>query len=900
MMEYPRRRSSILPPVARQKNRLDEAWLRAEKQFNEDTKKSLGSYDIKSKDGVLRQLKQRYDADDKAGKEKGARTETLEKILNSVEIVGAFAAQGVSIVFGPANLCFNAITFLLNAPRAISKVYDEIQELFLELEQFLAKFKIYRRIEDAVGLANEMCEDTNLLLICFVKVCGIAIKILEGSRWDAVKHGAAVALLKDDQVASALEEFRGLCNSSSSLANTVMLEHVLSSEVDVKKILKSARRLETGMGLLIARSNDEKTRIVNKDHLYRIQRNLFFQPPSQDFLVPSIQENGPETLAVLQSLEEFQEWMRSETARSMLTLWGPVGSGKSYMLDTIRDNLNLQRECASRRESSTYVAVHNFQDAESRTSQQTNMHIADVLKKMAFQVAVQSTTYAKELATLLSTIPHLRSEKDLNKVWKSLKLTEVRALSGATMYVLLDSVRKKHLQGDLRKLLDLFMDVKSQSRGLKIRVALATDNKPDSTKTTTFLSIPVNHINRKLVAAFVAEEMVRKDILQDVDRDTIALRQEVTKKLMSEPPRTTFTTAQRTLKRLKDAINADSPYSELAVILNDDSNPLWPDSGAETLKERQSQLSARSVTLLNEILSLLLYAPDGCMSLEVVEAALRLGVCELPIESLAKKIRHQYRKIIDVHHNSVLIHPSVMIALREAGKDGSDVNACEHKEPSIRMSIEINDATERTIKKFVWDLNQQILTGNFDFSIASMAARTYKISVDSLEAQLKIVRLCFKIFSEGWDERTRPMLDYACINLPYHLSSLQEIASKVNDTNIRMIGEGLITYITDPYHVKLRHESYGFGQWMYDERATDAVRFWLEASQPYMPLREQRWIQRTTDRARGKLGFLHDLAITLGEYWLTDARSKCFSLFCWLDTYLEQVSLPPNLLTLLT
>lgn len=889
MMNYSRRRSSIRTPAGRQKNRLDEAWLRAEKQFKEDTRKSLGSYDIKSKDGILRQLKQKYDADGKDGKNNKARTETLEKILNSVEIVGAFAAQGVSIVFGPANLCFNALTFLINAPRQISKVHDELQALFEELEQFLVKFKIYRRIEDVTGLANEMCEATNMILICFVKVCGIAIRILQGSRWDTVRHSAAIVLLKDDQVASALEDFRSLSNCSSSLANTVMLEHVLSSEADVKKILSAARKLESGMGLLIARSNDEKTRIVNKDHLERIQRNLFFLPPSQDFLIPSVQENELETLAVLQSTEEFQEWMKFDAARSMLTLWGPIGSGKSYMLDTIRHHLNAQRECAGRRESSIYVAIHNFKDTDARPLRATNLHMADVLKKIAFQVAVQSTTYAKELATLLSTDPQLRCEKDLKKVWKSLRLTEVRALSGAMMYLLFDSVQKKHIQGDLRKLLDLFMEAKSQSRGLRIRIALATELKQDVSKTTSNLCISVNQINRKLVAAFITEEMVQKNILQDFDRDTIILRQEITRRLMAEPPKTTFTSAQRTLQRLKIAIDEDKPYSELASVLDYDNDQRWSDKGMDIIRETQVGLSNRSIALLNEVLSLLLCTPDGCMDLKVVEAALLLGECELPIEPLVKKIRFQYSKIIEIHQNSILIRPSVLIALRQASDIGSDVNVCEHKEPSISMSIEINNATEKTIKKFVWDLNQQMLTGNFDLSAASIAARTYRISVDGLQAQIKIVMLCFKVLSEGWNENTRPMLEYTCLNLPMHLSSLQDSASRINDADRRMIGEGLITYLLDPYHVKMRHESYGFGQWMYEERAVEAIRFWLETSRPYLPLREQRWIKRALDRSRGRIGFLQDLAISLGEYWLTDGTSKCNALFCWLNTYIEQV-----------
>lgn len=75
------------------------------------------------------------------------------------------------------------VQFLIDAPRQIQKVYDGLEELFEEIEHFLIRFKIYRRIHDKFGLDEDLVLNTNNLLIVFVKICGLATKLLRGGKW---------------------------------------------------------------------------------------------------------------------------------------------------------------------------------------------------------------------------------------------------------------------------------------------------------------------------------------------------------------------------------------------------------------------------------------------------------------------------------------------------------------------------------------------------------------------------------------------------------------------------------------------------------------------------------------------------------------------------------------------
>lgn len=65
-----------------------------------------------------------------------------QKILSCIQLLGSVVAESTSIVFRPATLCFNAISFLLNVPSKIGSVYEGIGELLNEVRYTLV-LRIY-------------------------------------------------------------------------------------------------------------------------------------------------------------------------------------------------------------------------------------------------------------------------------------------------------------------------------------------------------------------------------------------------------------------------------------------------------------------------------------------------------------------------------------------------------------------------------------------------------------------------------------------------------------------------------------------------------------------------------------------------------------------------------------
>ena len=89
-------------------------------------------------------------------------------------MLGGLAAEGASIVFGPATLCFNAISFLIDVPGRIAAVYEGIGNLFEEVSHVLVLFHIYGNYKK---LDPELKDGTHKLMVSFVGICGLSIKM---------------------------------------------------------------------------------------------------------------------------------------------------------------------------------------------------------------------------------------------------------------------------------------------------------------------------------------------------------------------------------------------------------------------------------------------------------------------------------------------------------------------------------------------------------------------------------------------------------------------------------------------------------------------------------------------------------------------------------------------------
>ncbi|KAJ9603192.1 hypothetical protein H2200_012487 [Cladophialophora chaetospira] len=383
--------------------------------------------------------------------------------------------------------------------------------------------------------------------------------------------------------------------------------------------------------------------------------------------------------------------------------------------------------------------------------------------------------------------------------------------------------------------------------------------------------------------------MKRLDILQHKHKETRIVRRDVLEKLGTYPEHFTFGTVKARLAMLKKAIDDEAPKRKMATILDTQVNLDSAGEGQALLDKLERDLGQKrkSINLLNKMLVWLLYSCEECWSVEELEAALYLDTADIPIEPLAVKISRSYHQAIIPWGPWFTLNPS----LREVLQDNTDSGAKSTpatEQRLISLSISVTEADEPTVKQFVWDLNDYISAGKFDFSKALGQGDINRVGVDALQGHLTITRLCFKLMNEGWDEQTDALLFYAYTYFPNHLVELQKMAPRISERDKKMIGEGLLAFLRDPYEFEQTHQDHGEGDWMDDDDLVAGVRFWLTEPQTYaqLPLKERRWIDGVL--SQGRLGFLRDLAIAIGKQWLTDARSPSYGLYCWLDHFIEK------------
>lgn len=392
-----------------------QMWDDAQIRFKEKTKMTLRPNDL-SLDDVLRLLDKRLNADDPVENDKQDRIKRLtSNMLKIIEIFGGVAAQGASIMFSPAGLCFNALEFLIKIPARISEFYDDVANLFEEISAFSKNFKVYQRIEDFADLGDELRESSHKLMIVFVDICAMSIDILSSSKTRTFKHLAKKALLDDDSgVRDKREEFRQLVEHQGQLSGAITLEHVLKSEYERKgdtnklfEALKSASEngrqqlakldeLNDGMKTVIsATSGKEKQRERNERICKKLSVPHTTSQASNKAFQQIVEKIEPNTGDWLEQCGAYKDWLDFDSkAGQVLFIGGPNGCGKSYLAHAIMDKVKTGNHTGKATSTRVSYALYRFEKDERRPRDNA---IREAFRSIAAQVAQQDEIYSTRL-----------------------------------------------------------------------------------------------------------------------------------------------------------------------------------------------------------------------------------------------------------------------------------------------------------------------------------------------------------------------------------------------------------------------------------------------------------------------------------------------------------------------
>lgn len=899
---------------------FQQMWIEAQNRFKKTTKKSLDQRNNRSLDDVLRELDKRFNTDD--AQEGGAQhrvKELASNVLTFIELLGGIAAQGASIVFGPANLCFNAMQFLIDIPAKVSKFHEGLALLFEKISTFMKQFKVYQRIEQYAKVDVELKQSTHKLLIAFVDICGLSIDAVSGSKLKKMWTVAKIALFEDDSgVQEKLKEFQMLIDHQSQISDAVTLEHVVKTEhilSDMRKALDDSTQLLTENSLktdiVVKYVNNSAGQKEQQDQSERICKKLSNSPLSIKETIQRLERDSEQmghemlsgTGSWLEDIVSYNRWtdLESETS-SLLYLSGENGSGKSclalHVLNSFKDRYSLSISEHSTADTNPLRVASAFYRFVKNEQLPREDAIKYSLKCMAAQIAKQSTVYSKKLdSQLKSRDVSIFKDMDVKELSEELLLTPKIKDTTDTAYVLLFDGVDQLSDDDASQLLAATVAMNSSKVRIVITGTETTFNscmKILSEQSLDFPIIRVADYNEVDIKSFINSELKTYPVLQ---RDVPGISKIVgsIQKKLPEIANGSFNGVRQILDKVSKSIESACSEDQILALISEDTLENERGAAKRIVNELNGSLNSQEIEQLNELLAWTIYA-FGSIGVKTMRAALFLRTQKRPLQSLEDKVAQKYSGIIkyEPDYDWFEIRNAQMEAFfMNSRRETKRLDVQGNDNPKISMKIEIDHVDLSTVQRFFWDLSEKVVLEKFVFTKSQTeAAQNVKISASPTEGHLALTRRCFDLLLEKPSDETEHLGRYALPNLPMHLSFLRENLD--NDPLDTAEREEIVEYLVSLLQSVERIDShltvgfFSFGSWL-DVDGVNAIHAWLCDSKATGKLNRKgrSWLGQMI--SGGKLKALKDIAIMVARHWLCYRTWSAELPFQWIDAYLDQV-----------
>lgn len=521
-----------------------------------------------------------------------------------------------SQVFGPAELCFGAISVLLDIPQKIRDFNDIIDSVFVAIEPVLSQYKIYARIEQFDRIDDELIIATHSVLISLVDICARVINLERDKKWAKLKKFTSAVTCGNEDLKQELEKFVSLVKNQQIVQGSVMLEKVLENKGDLANLLTLAGEsklqlndVRTGVMSLVEAEGSRKSDEMRKERLVKIKIRLGLDKGATDSSKAVCEDMWKRTLSAtgkwFTQAPAFNDWADCERSGtgSLLLLTGVPSSGKSFSTSAIVRHLTLAFS-VSKQTRRSLIGYHFF-SSRSRKTDDEEKQVETALKWIALQLAEQEDAFAKHLADVC--LSKDKSEQffrdaDLKTLWTTLKLGA--PMPRTTHYILFDAVDGLP-KDDIEKLQGLFctaLDGREPGRCSPVRVLASGRNGIFGENLFRTLSCPVVELDgkhfRDELSGYIESKLRAPDLLPD---DSLTERRQTIATRLLELPNINFRVIQNALNDIKEVVSSSGSERQLDEVLDrfgrDD-----VEISRESLEKLEGELTPNEVALANELL----------------------------------------------------------------------------------------------------------------------------------------------------------------------------------------------------------------------------------------------------------------------------------------------------------
>ncbi|KAK5658011.1 hypothetical protein OQA88_2565 [Cercophora sp. LCS_1] len=879
---------------------LDQMWREAQLRFSELTGTVLTSQ------AGLGELQRLIDArlhqmEEASSGEARKRKDVGLNILSCIKMLGGIAAKGASLVVAPADLCFSALSLLLDIPQKIRDFHEMIEEVFLEVLSTLSQFKIYARIDMLDQIDGDLKMAIHRVLISFVDICAACINISNSGRWERFKGHAKRVLCEDKELEDELKKLRSLVRGQQYVQNAVSLEVVLGNKAQLTGILAKLSQtevkvaaVETGVGILVEAEGSRKQDASRRQQLVHIRSCFGFAEEategSRGVHEDRVRRLIPGTGEWLKSSDSYLAWAdrHRACAGAVLYLSGPPSVGKSFAVSSMIEHL-ASEETRPGDPDRSVIAYHFFSMPTGKHDDESRP-VAVALKWICLRLAEQDAAYAKAVYDILSqpdTEKLVRSTSSL-ALWKILRLGS--PMRGATHYILLDGLDNLP-KSSLDQLRDVFRELPGAASGndpCTIRVLACGDLEAFDPEMMQAKGSPVINIREHL-----AEDM-RKYIRHELqalfpDQRLEKQKQDIEDRLLAQSSYT-FRSIQNALDNVRKLIESSGAVEELDQILAKSSRDP-KEITKEEIEKLEAQLNARQISLLNELLAWVLCGRES-FSVEQLEAALFLRFKETILEGLDSFIEKRLKKIFTTNPAGRILFADgikeVVVKEREVPRTVAD-------HPMISLDIKISNVDLQTAQRFLWDLTRYSTLESFTFGannlVGSQQSPKGHIRANEIDAHLSIVKNTMTFLRAPTDPKAKSIGSYLLQCLPQHLEALRDATGldSIGADDRKAIAKCVFDLFDDVEIVKTHWDACSKVTWFKDQAQLAIFLGWLQdnAANSNFSRNDRIWLNEVGQSSNPGRALLSPVMRTVARLWLRSPTGPPKIAFEWIAGFLR-------------
>ncbi|KAF7559874.1 hypothetical protein G7046_g4295 [Stylonectria norvegica] len=859
-------------------------------------------------ESVLSYLDQAQATDKKAAEKYGTIRNAFNRTLQCVQTVGGIVADGASQVFQPANTCYNALTFVIQAWQGYEGIFESLASLLEKCSEFLDRLTYYAAAGMDAKLTKVACQHLQF----FVEICDRSIKM----RLKRHKFAAFMKqlFLNDDGVQDLL----------AGMKNLVDKERGLVDAQTWKSSNEAASNSRDGLTLTRKMHN---TILENKTQMKREQELLKWRLAIIDALDCDrslLETDTPEPWEkvwkthrsnILEGTGEwlfedphFKSWLQgSEDVSRILGVEGEEGSGKTLLASNVILHLRKLKTIGS--VGSRIVVAHNFFESDSKSGSQTAD--ANVMSSsLMCQLAMGDEPFMKSVATICERSKWFNGPLDM---WTQLLLeNEERTNFDVDFFIVLDGLGENVAL--FTKLLQKFTEASLKRTRILLTGKQDLFEYLSAAGGVSIDKMCIGEYNEKDLELFITNRMDSMDVLKDPKRPGVS---DIRTKILQDLQNSTGGDYYK-VGRVLDNIAKTDEVEEI--------NELLANAGSERPHQIEAEIenlnqvrTTKEVAEINEIISWI-DAGLKWMTTDELEAclALRAGADSLgnrtSLMSLESKVKTKYTLFHVGEHTLVKYKLSEMEARiplkkRDAVDDtsSSGFKDIQPAEVNILRHYLFTVCPKDLYEKFKFDEffeNKLVRKGNY-------------ICRDPDNSHINVALRCMTCLVVERNDKTRGLYSYSINNLLYHL---EQTDLSLADRELKaQAGIMLVKLLTEPYsiqslfqlHKPVEEEIWGtlssgtmpstWRKWVFTEDATAIFTKWFRDSAVIEKVKEEPLVKEfnapDADRRSVLLGPACTLAATdvFREEPTKEESLYCFTfILAFLKTKLRSSVSPPK------